>query len=83
MRTVRTEDGVPYCTTDACASYDGKRCRLMGRRPSVVCEPEVQEIAAKLADAKAGLKELRAILERKPTADETPLTVQADRDGER
>lgn len=40
--------GVPYCSEDWCARYDGKRCRLLGRRPSTVCEPAVVDMAARL-----------------------------------
>lgn len=31
---------VPYCQHE-CASYDGKRCKLMGFRPDIICEPAV------------------------------------------
>lgn len=36
--------GVPYCSERDCTHYDGKRCELMGQRPSRVCEPAVQAL---------------------------------------
>lgn len=36
---------VPYCAGDACPSFDGKRCRVIGHRPSEFCEPAVIELA--------------------------------------
>ncbi len=35
--------GVPYCSSE-CKSYDGKRCRLLGRRPDSICEPAVEQL---------------------------------------
>lgn len=35
-------DGVPFCAEDECPSYDGKRCRLLGRQPDSICAPEVK-----------------------------------------
>lgn len=40
--------GVPYCSTDDCDQYDGKRCMLMGLRPGHICEPAVINLVAKL-----------------------------------
>lgn len=37
--------GIPYCTS-TCPEYDGKRCRIMGFRPSSICEPAVEELRA-------------------------------------
>lgn len=50
-----TKGAVPYCT-ERCSHHDGKRCALLGCRPSVVCEPAVAGMAGILADmdAKAG-----------------------------
>jgi len=42
------ERGVPYCNHDDCEEYDGKRCRMLGSRPSHLCEPAVAEMAAEL-----------------------------------
>lgn len=42
------DDGVPYCSTDECPMYDGKRCELLGHRPDGLCEPEVREIVFRL-----------------------------------
>lgn len=53
-------DGVPYCR-DACRHHDGKRCRLMGLRPSSICEPAVQEIAGELAAARPVLAAVDAL----------------------
>lgn len=39
--------GVPLCSDEKCPAYDGKRCRVLGFRPSRVCEPGVQDLAAK------------------------------------
>lgn len=33
-----TNNGVGYCV-ESCPEHDGKRCRLLGRQPSSVCEP--------------------------------------------
>jgi hypothetical protein len=38
-------DGVPFCSLDDCAQYDGKRCRALGFRPGNICEPVVIEMA--------------------------------------
>lgn len=45
------DSGVPYCS-EQCPQHDGKRCRLMGVRPSSICEPRVVEMAKtiRLAD---------------------------------
>ena len=40
--------GVPHCTEDGCANYDGKRCRLMGQRPGELCRPVVEAMAEML-----------------------------------
>lgn len=39
---------VPWCR-ESCPHHDGKRCRLLGARPSTICEPAVQEMGVKLA----------------------------------
>ena len=31
---------VPRCS-EACPQHDGKRCRIMGQRPTALCEPAV------------------------------------------
>ena len=43
--TVEWSNGVPFCNGDKCAHYGGKRCELVGRRPSRVCEPVVTEMS--------------------------------------
>lgn len=42
-----TDDHVPLCS-ESCAQYDGKRCRLLGARPSSTCEPVVALMAERL-----------------------------------
>lgn len=63
--------GVPQCTED-CGRYDGKRCELLGYRPSAVCEPAVKTMAAKLAALQRELEQERAarILDATRAADE-------------
>lgn len=39
----RDRHGVPWCRDD-CKQHDGKRCRLLGVRPSTICEPAVREL---------------------------------------
>lgn len=41
-------DGVPRCSENECPSYDGKRCELIGCRPSLICEPAVIDMADRL-----------------------------------
>lgn len=52
--------GVPYCR-DACQHHDGKRCRLLGLRPSTICEPAVQALAAELDAARPVLAALALV----------------------
>lgn len=37
-------DGLPLCSEEKCAAYDGKRCSLIGFRPASHCEPELLSI---------------------------------------
>lgn len=37
----RYDGDVPFCASDKCSRYDGKRCELLGARPSLLCEPAV------------------------------------------
>lgn len=39
------DTGVPYCSSSECGGYDGKRCRVLGRQPTPICEPAVAEMA--------------------------------------
>lgn len=39
---------VPFCGEEKCPQYDGKRCRVLGSRPSALCEPIVTEMARML-----------------------------------
>lgn len=45
---------VPLCTSDGCDDYDGKRCRLLGCRPSSICEPAVIDMAKKVRKDERG-----------------------------
>ena len=44
--------GVPLCD-ESCSHHDGKRCQLMGFRPSAICEPVVGAMASMLTTALA------------------------------
>jgi hypothetical protein len=46
----RWEGGVPFCRYDDCVHYDGKRCELLGERPSSLCEPVVAGMAEQLTE---------------------------------
>ena len=39
-------DGVPYCDELGCPAFDGRRCVVLGHRPSIVCIPAVRGISA-------------------------------------
>lgn len=44
-----SKDGIPMCLqTGECPSYDGKRCRVIGVRPSYICEPAVIAMAEEI-----------------------------------
>jgi len=47
-RPDRGDNRVPYCS-EQCPQHDGKRCRIMGVQPSLICEPEVLNLLADLA----------------------------------
>jgi hypothetical protein len=38
------ENGLPRCTNDECRHYDGKRCRVIGFRPGLFCEPALIDL---------------------------------------
>lgn len=42
------EGVTPHCS-ERCSYHDGKRCELMGFRPSRLCEPVVREMGVKLS----------------------------------
>jgi hypothetical protein len=72
----RDANGLPLCSEDACALYDGKRCRALGFRPDRFCEPALVDLesvrveqAAKLhrhldelAAARARIEDLETVL---------------------
>ena len=49
------ENGVPFCSDD-CQQFDGKRCRLIGFRPSGICEPWAQDIVVENQRLHAAVK---------------------------
>jgi len=49
------DSGVPL-HDDACRSYDGKRCSMMGFRPDRICELAVKEMATQLEEDRSGKK---------------------------
>lgn len=44
----RWNGNVPLCR-DACPHHDGKRCRILGHRPNIMCEPVVEAMGAEIA----------------------------------
>jgi len=54
-RPDRGDNKVPYCS-EQCPQHDGKRCRIMGGRPSAICEPEVLNILSDVAALRGGQK---------------------------
>jgi hypothetical protein len=50
-----TSGEYPTCATDACKSYDGKRCRLTGFRPGGTCEPAIEAFGAIIESFLAGM----------------------------
>lgn len=48
--------GLPWCTREDCPAFDGKRCRVVGARPSSICEPAVDAMGALLISAEAERK---------------------------
>jgi hypothetical protein len=49
-------DGVPLCSEEGCAQYDGKRCRELGQRPGRICEPGVRLMASLIRMYEGALK---------------------------
>lgn len=47
------EDGIPHCSQEACAQFDGKRCRQLGFRATSLCEPQIADMAHELAAYRA------------------------------
>ncbi len=62
-RPFRGDNRVPYCD-EMCPQHDGKRCRIMGVRPSSICEPEVLNLLADLASRPAPSKPLEEAVTR-------------------
>lgn len=52
----RVLKGVPWCSEEECPQYDGKRCELIGGRPSGICEPAVKDMAAEIRRLRKGEK---------------------------
>lgn len=57
-------DDIPYCSSDDCPLYDGKRCEAMGARPGHICEPAVGSMAVDLSTTLAN----HAVLRRENTS---------------
>lgn len=38
------ERGIPTCSTEDCRQYDGKRCKLIGHRPELLCTPVMGDL---------------------------------------
>lgn len=58
----RDAHGLPLCSQDDCACYDGKRCSALGFRPDRFCEPALVEIVEERDALKARVGEM----ERRP-----------------
>ena len=43
-----SSNGVPFCSSDACPQYDGKRCQELGLVVRGICEPAVIDLHAEL-----------------------------------
>lgn len=41
---------IPFCT-ETCARHDGKRCTVLGYRPSHICEPAVAALVTRIEEA--------------------------------
>lgn len=54
-------DGLPICPREECSEYDGKRCRMMGSRPSRFCEPALIAMVGHLNELRMALKPLAAL----------------------
>lgn len=44
--------GIPWCD-ESCPQHDGKRCRILGFRPSSICEPAVGALVREVARLEA------------------------------
>jgi hypothetical protein len=47
------DEDVPRCSTDDCASYNGKRCGKLGHWPDGICEPVVVTIGQVLCNLRS------------------------------
>ncbi len=54
--------GVPFCS-DGCRHYDGKRCAILGFRPSNICEPAVTMLVDELASERQAHAETKLALD--------------------
>lgn len=66
--------GVPWCD-ESCPQHDGKRCRILGFRPSSICEPAVADIVRENARLEALI--VRTVEE--ATGIDADLHMEADR----
>jgi|SRR5690606_30565585 len=74
----RWEGGVPCCRYDDCVHYDGKRCELLGERPSSLCEPVVAGMASDLERTRRALNAVLAVLAKGPRYTDRHLEAAAD-----
>lgn len=58
----RDADGLPLCSHDICALYDGNRCRAMGFRPDRFCEPALLKTVENVAGLACANAELGMLL---------------------
>jgi hypothetical protein len=47
--------GVGFCSADECAEFDGKRCSLLGRPVSGICEEWARRTAIDLENMKLAI----------------------------
>ena len=66
---IRDAHGLPLCSEDACALYDGKRCSALGFRPDRFCEPALVDLVKERKALKARVSEL----ERRPHPTDTTI----------
>jgi hypothetical protein len=61
---VLDDGGVPFCAKEDCPQYDGKRCRILGLRPDVICEPAIRELIAFWSDTEARSADAHAVYQK-------------------
>ncbi len=51
------------CSEDECPSFDGKRCMVLGHRPSEFCEPKLKLVRLDLKKRRLKIRTLKSIIE--------------------